>query len=181
MMEKISIVIVTVAAILQIVESKFARRILVRIGPARLRSLPMPTSRRWPSLVLFVATVLLNIHGCNQARQQKFAWHETPRGELKRVVRQNFMNEVVLLDGMSYEDCSFDHVTFSYNGTTGFEFRHNKVNGPSKIDSNNPSIEGTVVFLIKGLGFKMDMISRDIDLGPTLTPVAIPEATRTQF
>jgi hypothetical protein len=41
------------------------------------------------------------------------------------VSNRHFRSEVVILDGFHYSNCTFDDVTFKYNGTTPIEFEHN--------------------------------------------------------
>ncbi|HWF59402.1 MAG TPA: hypothetical protein VN666_03730 [Nitrospira sp.] len=62
-----------------------------------------------------------------------FLWHpRDPFAHWKDYVKEQinsktFRNEVVILDGKSYRDCTFIDVTFQYDGNAPFEFTHNKV------------------------------------------------------
>jgi hypothetical protein len=73
-----------------------------------------------------------------------------PAGTLGAVSRQfrdrTFRNEQVEIDGHSYIDCVFDHVTFVYRGTAGFDFRNCKAVNFA-IMCPRPDLDGVLRFL----------------------------------
>jgi hypothetical protein len=79
-----------------------------------------------------------------------FAWRG-PGTALIPVVREKFFNTKVLLDGHSYTQCTFENVTFVYNGTAIFQLSRNKMVGSMMFTSDNPAVEGTFL-LLQGLG-----------------------------
>src|SRR4051794_17438943 len=50
-------------------------------------------------------------------------WHDP----LTPIVNRTFRNETVELDGKNFVDCSFENVTFLYNGTTPTGFSNCKI------------------------------------------------------
>ncbi len=77
--------------------------------------------------------------------------------KMVEVKDKNFSNEMVLLDGYSYEDCKFTNVKLVYNGTTRPKFKHNTFVGSIEIASESPTVNATFAIL-KGIG----MIDPDI-------------------
>jgi len=86
-------------------------------------------------------------------------WSISPRGviynndtKLKRVAHRVFKNEVVPLDGMEYIDCTFENITFYYNGTTRISLVSPNITGGPRFRTDNKSIVATLAFLFHGLG-----------------------------
>jgi hypothetical protein len=77
------------------------------------------------------------------------------------VVGKTFKNTEVLLDGYSYDHCTFDHVTFVYNGTTTIMNVFPTIVEPYDIRTDNLAIEGTVLML-KGLGLLKPALNLNI-------------------
>lgn len=63
---------------------------------------------------------------------------------------KNFRNEVVPLDGYDYVDCTFQNVTFLYDGITPVKLTHSTWSNIS-VKSNNNAANGTAA-LLYGLG-----------------------------
>ncbi len=85
----------------------------------------------------------------------EFAWTAGNNGPSKQVFGRPFQNERVVLDDTSYVHCTFDHVTFVYNGTGPIGLSDNTIEGPLKIDSQNPTVTTTFI-----LGY----ITRDVSV-----------------
>jgi hypothetical protein len=71
--------------------------------------------------------------------------------KIRRVTRQRFINERVILDGHSYANCEFINVTFVYNGTGPFEMMNNNVTSNFKVTTESDAVKYTLA-LAKGLG-----------------------------
>jgi hypothetical protein len=68
------------------------------------------------------------------------------------VINKTFTNEQVILDGHSYQHCTFTNVTFVYNGTTPFQFSNNNIYGLVNMKSDNPSVTATFELMDAFLG-----------------------------
>jgi hypothetical protein len=79
----------------------------------------------------------------------QFRW--SFHGKFTTIEKRTFRNEKVLLDSMSYRDCTFDGVTFIYNGTGPIQMEHNVFKGDYILGTYNPAV-GTTVAALKGLG-----------------------------
>lgn len=77
------------------------------------------------------------------------------------VVKKEFRNTEVILDGYSYEGCTFENVTFVYNGTTPPQLRYSTIVRSVTLRSDNLAVTGAVSIL-KGLGM---LPALNIDLG----------------
>ena len=75
------------------------------------------------------------------------------------VVNKAFRNEEVLLDGYSYDHCTFENVTFVYNGTTAPQMMFPTIRGSFNLRSDNVAVEGTLAML-KGFG----MLQPDVNM-----------------
>jgi hypothetical protein len=64
----------------------------------------------------------------------------------RQIQTKTFRNEVVQIDGNEFIDCTFDNVTFKFDGTAPFRFTNDHFQGHSKysITSNNPIIKSTM-------------------------------------
>jgi len=84
-----------------------------------------------------------------QAEPYKYMWAgEHP---VKTVVNgKHFVRERVPLDDIGYIDCTFDQVTFVYNGTAAFELYGDRINGYT-MASDNPSLNA-MLNLLYGFG-----------------------------
>jgi hypothetical protein len=65
---------------------------------------------------------------------------------LRQIQTKTFRNETVQIDGNEFIDCTFDNVTFQFDGTAPFRFTNDHFQGHSKysITSNNPVIKSTI-------------------------------------
>lgn len=77
---------------------------------------------------------------------------------LERVRGRYFSNQQVPLDGYEYTDCTFDNVSFIYDGITPISFSHNTVQGYFKIETNNPAFH-QFYYLLERMGY----INKDVD------------------
>jgi hypothetical protein len=78
----------------------------------------------------------------------RFKWlGDNPQNN--HVVGRRFVNERVLVDDTSFADCTFQNVTFVYNGTGTFSLSHNDIHG-FNFDSDNPAVLGAI-YLMCGL------------------------------
>jgi hypothetical protein len=84
------------------------------------------------------------------------------------VVGKVFRNERVALDGKFYSRCTFENVTFVYNGTTTIQFSDNKVVGSVWYASDNPAVLGTLGWM-RGFGAIKDGII--VDAGTNIIEV----------
>jgi hypothetical protein len=93
-------------------------------------------------------------------------WWSMPRGvvynndtKLKRVAHRVFKNEVVPLDGMEYIDCTFENITFYYNGTTRISLVSPNITSGPRFRTDNKSIVATLALIFHGLGaYKLNEI-----------------------
>ena len=81
------------------------------------------------------------------------AWNDL-LNKRQLVANRSFSYEDVHLDGHTYYNCTFTHVTFWYDGTSPGEIQQSKVDTDSMmhLSTNNPSIAG-VITLLKAFGF----------------------------
>lgn len=102
----------------------------------------------WIGLLLII--FLYTTSDTFASRYGSFTFNSNPNFEM--VKGKKFYNERVVLDGKKYEDCTFENVTFVYNGTTPVHFSHNRVMGRVLFASDNPSVNmSMVVFYGMGL------------------------------
>jgi hypothetical protein len=79
--------------------------------------------------------------------------------KLGRVSRRTFKNEVVPLDGVEYIDCTFENVTFYYNGTTRISLVSPNITTGPRFRTDNKSVVATLAFIFHGLGaYKLNEI-----------------------
>lgn len=71
------------------------------------------------------------------------------------------------MDGYSYGSCTFENVTFVYNGTTAPQFSGNKVTGSVDFKSENPAVFGTVA-LLKGFGLLDPSLTLNLSPGSAI-------------
>jgi hypothetical protein len=75
--------------------------------------------------------------------------------QLKNVFRVHFKNETVLLDGCDFIECTFDNVTFKYDGTKPYRLTNAKGNS-RKLTTDN-KVVGQTVLLLRDLKVVTDM------------------------
>jgi hypothetical protein len=107
----------------------------ITIIPASMNPTPGKTDfdRRMKALLLGI--VLLLLASCIGliyilTRPQPHPLHDLP---LRQIHAVKFAHEDVKVDGNSFFDCTFDNVTFIYNGTTHFDIERPKIIGIVKI------------------------------------------------
>jgi hypothetical protein len=63
---------------------------------------------------------------------------------LKEIRGKTFKDETVQLDGNSFIDCTFDNVTFRFDGEAPFRFTNDHFTGKFSLTSNNPVVKTTM-------------------------------------
>jgi hypothetical protein len=116
---------------------------------------------RRPALILFLANLLLTLYGYFNYKPYKFAWKGTPEIDFQQVLDRHFTNERVPLDGMRYRHCTFENVTFVYQGTDSGIIEDAHLTGVNYY-SDNPSILA-YVSLLKQMGHlpRLTIVDRD--------------------
>jgi len=117
-------------------------------------------------IVLFIISVLI-------FAAKEFGWIGLPQETIKEVqfikwpdpyrpisiIGKTFINETVVLDGYLYDHCTFTNVTFVYNGTTAIQFSSNKIHGLIKLNSDNPAVSMSVLWISALLGVTEDKLN----------------------
>ena len=120
-------------------------------------------------LILLATAILMGREfgwlGVKTAKNQ-FIFHDTPPHIV--VAKKTFTNERILLDGHAYRNCTFENVTFVFNGTSPFEFSRNKINGTMRFASDNPSVQGTFNWF-RGFGL-INQVEFTNDSGSIIEP-----------
>lgn len=115
-------------------------------------------------VVLLIIILLVGVAIGRTTNGRTAFFSQSPLTEIRH---RNFLNESVLMDGKSYENCSFMNVTFIYNGTARFGFRNNVLSGQITVRTDNDAVFATGV-LFKGL----DLVRPEFQLvGPNLEPL----------
>jgi hypothetical protein len=111
----------------------------------------LPTIPPWASLVLIVIGMLLIWLDLRRARgpgpqaaaiqvqvetQEPFRTDDWDK-PLEKQFRIKFKNETVLLDGFEFIECTFDNVTFKYQGTKPFRFTGKTSGNSRKVTTDN--------------------------------------------
>jgi hypothetical protein len=88
---------------------------------------------------------------------------------------RTYANERVVLDGRDFQACVFINATFVYNGTAGFAFSHNTLEGSYIVVTGAQNRAGSyTVAMLKGLGMIRGPILDDEDKKP-LQNIQAPE------
>jgi hypothetical protein len=95
-------------------------------------------------LGLSTVSIYLSLHKTEPAKNWD-GW------KFKEIDNRKFVNERVILDGCEYKYCSFENVTFEYNGKGPLNFHHNEIFGKINLVTDNKIVSYTVATLI-GLG-----------------------------
>ena len=101
------------------------------------------------------------IGGAKLSAPQLAKWPE-PYAPIS-VVGKTFKNEKVTLDGISYSGCTFENVTFVYNGTTPIQFTNNSVRGSIQMRTDNLAVGGALAWLAGFVGLPPNVT---LDFGP---------------
>jgi hypothetical protein len=107
-------------------------------------------------LACVVVAVLFTIILVTYGKRNKMSEENFGDIPLQGVNDKLFLNETVILDGKSYADCTFQNVTFVFNGTSRFAFSHNRIIGPFALQTDNAAVAWTTIWL-KGLGLLGDI------------------------
>jgi hypothetical protein len=99
----------------------------------------------------------------------KFIFRDIPPDIV--VSKKKFANERILLDGHSYRECTFDNVTFGFNGTRPFGFMRNTVNGTMRFASDNPAVSGAFT-LLRGFGV-LNHVEFHNESGSIIEPIGV--------
>ena len=75
------------------------------------------------------------------------------------IIGKTYVNQRVLLDGNSYNNCTFTNVTLVYNGTAPFDLANNVFNGGIIISSDKPNIAALIITLKELNFFRQDLKS----------------------
>lgn len=108
---------------------------------------PSPPRRfPWWLVPLIVAWCVLgyDIYDRNRAWSPR---HFSDNPTFIQVHDKTFTNQIIDLDNHSYTDCTFNNVTFRWNGGGPFAFRHDKFVGRTILSSADNPILATVDFL----------------------------------
>jgi len=73
---------------------------------------------------------------------------------LKEYRGKTYKDETVQIDGNSFIDCTFDNVTFRFDGEAPFRFTNDHFQGKFSLTSNNPVVKATMELL--GAFIKME-------------------------
>jgi hypothetical protein len=60
---------------------------------------------------------------------------------------KTYKNETVQIDGNDFIDCTFDNVTFRFDGEAPFRFTNDHFQGKFGLTSNNPVVKSTMALL----------------------------------
>ncbi len=111
------------------------------------------------AVFVYLASGMGAVPAAANPNSQTLAWPNPYRPEL--VVGKYFKSQEVPLDGKAYSNCTFENVTFSYEGTTPVNFNNNTVIGPPQYKTNNPAVAGTLL-LTKGFGLMKKEIADNL-------------------
>lgn len=89
-------------------------------------------------------------------RPQTFVWKGGPPSHVINNCWRR--DQEVPLDDYEYTDCTFQNVTFVYNGTGSLIFSHNHVQGWG-IRSDNPGVSNAIVIVDTFAGLKVPVLS----------------------
>ena len=71
-------------------------------------------------------------------------WNNTVKSP---IIGRTYRNERVELDGFSYSNCKFIHVTFVFRGEKPFDLAHNSIEGPYNIDAPSERLQMFLILL----------------------------------
>lgn len=124
----------------------FIRSLRIAIDPGRAQ-FAKTRLERWVkvgSLLLIAAVFVLAALNTWPLQESFVDW---PSRHIERERRTHFINETVVLDGKSYWNCTFENVTFRYNGTAPFQITECKAKGTWGMDSRNHAINDLLGFM----------------------------------
>ena len=103
------------------------------------------SSKKWKIFFLYCIPIIVIVFSLNSfyvKSKVKF----TPTSKLKEIYRQDYRNEVVVLDGRKYVESNFNNVNFSWEGDS-FEVIKCKKEGELVLTSKNRIIKSTFSLL----------------------------------
>lgn len=114
-----------------------------------------PSKARWLT-VLVIATLalgvsLLGLYRVNSYQGGVVHFSKTDVGHLKYVYGKHYINEEVRLDGIHFDQCTFDNVTLTYDGTDNGAFSNSRFNN-IRVKTNSDAV-GTTVSLLALFGY----------------------------
>jgi hypothetical protein len=66
---------------------------------------------------------------------------------LKEYRGKTYKNETVQIDGNNFIECTFDNVTFRFDGEAPFRFTNDHFTGKFSLTSNNPVVKATMALI----------------------------------
>jgi|SRR5215472_16010416 len=66
---------------------------------------------------------------------------------LKEYRGLTYKDQTVQIDGNNFIDCTFDNVTFRFDGEAPFRFTNSHFGGKFSVTSNNPVVKATIALL----------------------------------
>jgi hypothetical protein len=60
---------------------------------------------------------------------------------------KTYKDETVQIDGNHFVDCTFDNVTFRFDGQAPFRFTNDHFQGAFRLTSNNPVVKSTMILV----------------------------------
>ena len=63
------------------------------------------------------------------------------------ISRLTYKDQTVQIDGNNFIDCTFDNVTFRFDGEAPFRFTNSHFGGKFSVTSNNPVVKATIALL----------------------------------
>jgi hypothetical protein len=135
-----------------------------------------PSKSRWLSLALSICALVLS--GVGLYRTVYVVPHQVSKFKIRNledlqiVYGKNFKDERVEIDGKNFENCTFENVTYVYNGTASVAFKDNTLIGSRVIDTDSDAVSGTVSLLhfMKLLDPNTPVFSRDVQGNITKEP-----------
>jgi len=93
-----------------------------------------------------------------------------PTIPLERVMGKSFQDETVYVDGKEFIKCTFENVTFHYDGKARYMFREAVFTGHEIVETNNSSIYAYTILLSVLKGLKAGVTMKD---GDGVSPIII--------
>jgi hypothetical protein len=78
-------------------------------------------------------------------------YKQLPLEQLEVVSDRQFINETVIADGKSFENCLFNNVTFRLKGDHNWALKHNQFSGTIKITFDSMAAKGAADVLVNML------------------------------
>jgi hypothetical protein len=127
-------------------------------------SIKMPVNR-WLFLmvILWIGSLVFSLYGfyklsepANAQTENHLSAADWNAYKLVAVNGKHFRNQKVVLDGKFFSHCTFENVTFEYNGTAPASMTNNIIAGTRILTSTNQGIDLVVHILKDGLHYIPD-------------------------